>query len=211
MTDNNNDNELAATQRMFEAAERLNKELWGFAVDSEGMSVLDFKLIVERETGLPVRFFEAHVENSHVIGCFVRKNDGIYIYVSSNLGPSEKRFVEVKELCQAVLDIQADWSTDGSRTLESLANPLPFGADYNTNRPWFSEKLAELLAGELLYPIETRRKDLIQLSDGAVQESDLVDRLRIPRHRVRYLLSDSIVTWSQKWWDHLFGRDRKDS
>jgi hypothetical protein len=194
----------AKIRRLFLLASELIGDLWNHegCFESSQMSVEDFVKFVEDAHCLKITFKRVKVQTNSVLGHIERYDEGklVVIYTVSNLDPYEQRLVEVKEICQVVLDEKSDWSCDGIDTLQRISNPIDLDMSSPENIALLSERLALILAYELLYPIENRVKDIQRISDGIMIEEDLADELKIPIEVVRNLLAPHMIKWSQHWW-----------
>jgi hypothetical protein len=186
--------------RVLEAAFTLNAALWECeeAIASEFMSVKQFKGIVEAQLGVKISMNRLKVHGDHVRGAIeMIPGQPIGVYVVANLSPFDERWVEIKELCQAYLDVLEDYSMKGRDTLSRLDANFQLGSsqDRAEHRAYFSELLAYALAGELLYPIDLRRKDLKRLENGETSIDAIADRLNVPRMLVDRLLNPAAHAW----------------
>jgi hypothetical protein len=147
---------------LFTAAAELNAALWMDCIDPAAMSVDEFKDLVATRTGYEINFNLVDVETeTEFVHGHIERYDAekrAEIYIVRTVDRRQRRQVAVKELCQLVLDLKEDWSTDGEDTLSRLVTPqIELGSPENF--AFRSEFLAEFLSWELLYPHEFRKSD----------------------------------------------------
>lgn len=190
----------------FEAAEEINASLWGAAIDSQYLSVDEFHDHVRDKFGVDVKIKVVDVETTHVFGFIERYKDGsATIYIVKNIPPRWKRLVGTKELCQVVIDRREDFSADGQDTLRRLfTSAVSIDLDSPENVALLSEYVAEVVAWELLYPHEARRKDKAEIEAERLTLGDVASRLRLPVDIVASILSEPYLGMCDKYWAEVF-------
>lgn len=192
--------------QLFRCARDLNEELWRSGIDSSAMSLKQLAEHVTKLCDVEIEFKQVDVENVIILGHIERYGeDGkkAIIYVVKNISDRFKHAVIAKELCQLLLDTSEDWQPDGEDTLQKLVVPT-LEIDSAENVAIRSERLAERLSWELLYPIELRRNDLA----NAVAHELIATRVRLPIQIVGLLLSKAYMSWCNKWWEAIVEETR---
>lgn len=140
-------------------------------------------------------------ETRHLIAQvqFMREADGLYkdtsmhasIYFSASLNECWRRYVVCKEIMHCVLD-----DTDAKRTGsvedvkllgESLVNRAV--AVLSKNEPFYTEIFAEILATEILFPVEIRESYVDDYRANRLTDMQIALRLKIPESIVRSALT----------------------
>ena len=186
---------------VFRAARSLNEALWNSGVDSAYMSVDEFADVVRQRCKVEIEFLEVDIENKAVHGLIERygpNGERAKIYLTQ-LGSPQRRVVGTKELCQIVLDLEEDFSTDAVDTLERLTSDVPDPAAPE-NLVVRSEWNAELLARELLYPHELRWGHFAQLEAGTITAEEIAGRFQIPVDLVTDVLTRPYLTACDGLW-----------
>lgn len=115
------------------------------------------------EVDTPSDFHRAFVERYGPEG----KDCKIYVISSESL--SWKRFSTVKELCHILLDAIGDFQADPRKTIHCIKDTTSI-LDDQLSPEAVSERLAEIIALELIYPLEHRREDREALASGSTPE-----------------------------------------
>lgn len=191
---------------VFEVAKKINHALWMGGVDSQFMSVDELLEHISATYDVQIDLAVVDVENDHVLGFIERYEGGrrARVYLVKNMGPRQKRLVAVKELCHVAIDIQEDFSTDALDTLERMVT-VGFDPDAPENAAVRSERLAEMVAWELLYPHENRRADRDALTRHEITIGSLAQRYQVPEHVVEMVLRSPYLDMCDKYWAMVQG------
>lgn len=171
---------LAKTIQCFLWAGRVNHYYWLHTeadADDGSVSIENLQAVIARKAGIFVHKRLVDFEGSTLRGNIERYENFVIVNVRASQSENWQRFTVVKELCHVLLDTPDDWSTDVVATIVGL---LAFsnlsGEESAVIR---SEKLAEVMALELIYPLEDRREDRAFIQAGG-KISDLAERRKVP-------------------------------
>lgn len=183
--------------RSFDRARLVNEVYWNHTEADEGggrrVSVMNLWKAVEKIVGLPIEKVDVAAGGTYLRGLTERYDDRIVIYVSENQTEAWRRFTFVKELCHALCDGEEEHSADGIATLTELIKTIDLDG---AAPPVVSETFAEIIALELLYPIEFRRGD----KEAGKSASGLADEFGIPAKWVENALTDKYLTTCELVW-----------
>jgi Zn-dependent peptidase ImmA (M78 family) len=151
---------------------------------SQCVDIENLQRIIELMTGFTIEKLLVLTDSQFHRALVERFDDGTrnVIYVMSDEPESEQRFATVKELCHILADGPGDFQVDPCITIDAVKDGSPpFGDGSLTEKN--SEVLAEMIALELIYPMDMRRHDRERLQAGVSAEAIATERL-IP---VRYV------------------------
>lgn len=165
------------------------------------VSIEDLMWVVGEYAGVEITRHEVSFESAHLSGAFQLYRGGIAkIYVRSGLSNAEKRLVAVKELAHLIIDGEDARSPRGVETIRSLVAPaFPPNGEMGPVR--ISEKVAMLIAMELLYPHEYRRADQRQIAEGTQTEASLAMHYEIPSYIVGNTLDPQWLDAMDSCWE----------
>lgn len=182
--------------RSFDRARLVNEVYWNHTEgDEKGrrVSVMNLWKAVEKIIDLPIHRLFVDAGGDFLRGLTERYPDRVEIYVSLNQPEPWQRFTFVKELCHALCDGEEEFSTDGLTTLRALTKTL----DINGATPVVrAESFAEVIAVELLYPWEFRRKD----KELGTPPSSLAEEFGIPARWIEASLTDNYLDTCDLLW-----------
>ena len=123
------------------------------------------------------------------------------IYLSNGLNDCWRRFVAAKEIMHCVLD-QEDHdfvkSLDAAKALaEGLVNSLITGV-LAQDGPQTTEMMAEVMAAEVLFPLEHREHYVERYREGLLTDMQLATRFKIPESVVRSSMAPRYLDAVQK-------------
>ena len=189
--------------QVFVLARRVNHYYW-LHTDAHGaqeaVSVENLQRIIERLAQLRIRKFLVDFDGSSLRGNVERYDDHVDIHVRKSLSDAWQRFTVVKELCHILLDEEEDWSVDVVNTISDLLSFSGFSGEESAEIR--SEKLAEVMALELAYPIADRRPDLVKIASGA-KTSEIAASRKIPAIWVERALNEEYLTACEDTWKAL--------
>ena len=165
----------------FKAAHYVTHYYWmhtdGDDYERKEVSIENIQKIVAVMTGTKIRKWIVAADSRFFRSFVERYSDGKdnHIYVMENEPIEWQRFGVVKELCHILIDQADDFQPDPRVTIEGLKTAAGYFAESSPNEI-DSEHLAEIIALELIYPVEHRRDDL---QSGKTPEEIAADR-RLP-------------------------------
>lgn len=143
-------------------------------------SVENIQRIVERMTGKPVEKYRVPFEGERVRGNIERYDDRFVIHVRRGQTLEWDRFTVIKELCHALMDSAEEYSPHGVETLRELVSWRGLDFDWEeASEVARCERLAELMALELIYPFEYREGDKAAIAAGATR-ADVGQKRGVP-------------------------------
>lgn len=161
-------------------AGRVNHYYWLHtdADEADGsVSIENLQAVIARKAGIFVSKRLVDFDGTSLRGNIERYDEYVIVNVRASQSEYWQRFTVVKELCHVLLDTQEDWSTDVVATIVGL---LAFSSlNGEESAVIRSEKLAEVMALELIYPLEDRREDRAYLQAGG-KISDLAEKRKVP-------------------------------
>ena len=131
------------------------------------VSIENLQRVVERLTRKLIKMDLVEFDGDRIRAELERYDDHFEIHVRQGQSEDWYRIVAVKEFWHALSDVEEDYSTDGVQTIREL---VKYKGGFNweaLSAEARSEKLAELFALELLYPLEYRLDDLEAHKGGA--------------------------------------------
>lgn len=192
--------------RCFELAKSVNHHYWVHTPDaSQNMRVENIERIVSWMQGvrLPVEKWVVPYDDATFIrGLFERYDDRIVIYIRDGQTPEWVRFTIVKELCHALIDEPGDFSPKGEETIRDLIKYHGVTLDEISSAVLHSERLAEITALELIYPLEFRRADVAAISAG-VKIPELVQKRAVPSLWIQRGLDPKYIEACEYFWKAL--------
>ncbi|WP_377191026.1 hypothetical protein [Ruegeria meonggei] len=188
----------------FYAAKRVDHYYWMHTDGDFGqVSIENIQRIIEILTSTKIEKFELD-HDSRFHRAFVERFDEgrtSKIYVMASENPSWKRFSSVKEMCHVLIDEPGDFQPDPCKTIHELKD----GAiifDENAAPETESEGLAEIIAMELIYPLDYRREDREKLKEGISLEDIARERV-VPAKYVSLGTSDTWFKSCLSIWQNL--------
>ncbi len=162
------------------------------------VSVENLRKSVEKLIGLPVNFIGVDYSNEFLRGNMERYDDRIDIHVLLPQSEEWQRFTAVKELCHALCDQADEWSDDPIPLiediveLETISNDTPAGTR--------AERFAEMVALELLYPFEFRRKDRERVAAAETTTATIAAEFGIPVRYVEIAQTEAWLDYCETVW-----------
>lgn len=189
--------------QVFVLARRVNHYYWMHttADDNDGsVSVENLQEIIGRLAQLKISKWLVDFDGTSLRGNVERYSDRVEIHVRKSLSPYWRRFTVVKELCHLLLDSEEDWSVDVVTTISDLLSFSGFSGDESAEIR--SEKLAEVMALELIYPIEHRRRDKEAVANGA-KTSDIATLRKVPAIWIERAHNEDYLSACEGAWEAL--------
>lgn len=184
---------------VFVWARRVNHYYWmhtdGDAADA--VSIQNLHRVVSRLAKLNIQQLIVDFDGSTLRGNFERYDDRVVIHVRESQSENWQRFTVVKELCHVLLDEMEDWSTDVVSTISGLLSFAGFEGEESAAIR--SEKAAEIMALELVYPLEVRAEDRAFLDAGG-KVAELADRRKVPPLWIERALDPKYLEVCQDMW-----------
>lgn len=181
---------------------RVNNIYWQHTTADAGgrVSVENIEKAVSIITDLRVEKYLVDFEAEAVRGAFERYPDHVKIYVRQNQPPVWVRFTVVKELSHALCDVPDTFSIDAVRTIQGLMDHQSFIPNEAMGEEVQSERIAELMAMELLYPFEFRDGDIEARKLGSETVRTLSNKRGIPGVWVERALEPAFTKLAHAMW-----------
>lgn len=185
----------------FYAAKRVNHYYWVHTPhDSPDVSVENIHAIISLMSGVTIEKYLINAPSEYH-RAYVERYDGgrlAKIFVIGGQDHKWQRFAAVKELCHVLIDKQSDFQPDPCVTIEKLKDGTRLMDDESAPEA-DSERLAEIIAVELIYPLEFRRKDQRAHAQGTSLE-ELADLRQVPTKYISLGIEErSIVECTALW------------
>ncbi|WP_431298317.1 hypothetical protein [Tabrizicola sp. BL-A-41-H6] len=195
----------------FYAAKRVNHyyhmHTSGDELVNQRVSVENIHKIIELLTDLVIEKDEVDVE-SEFHRAFVERyvdqagNKVNKIHVIKSEASWWKRFACVKELCHILVDTEEDFQPDPCVTIGNMKE-TPHFMEEHTSPEADSEYLAEVIAMELIYPLEHRREDIMMLEQASTTIEAISERRDVPRKYVSLGVTNGHFETCVKIWKSL--------
>jgi Zn-dependent peptidase ImmA (M78 family) len=153
----------------FEKAKLVNHYYWQHTDGDDGamIRVENLQMVIERITRLKVEKRLVQFEGNNVRGNYERYDDRIIINIRDGQPLEWVRYTITKELCHALNDLPEEFSPDPAETIKELVKYAALALEDGVSSALKSERLAEIIALELIYPIEFREADIASVEGGA--------------------------------------------
>lgn len=192
----------------FYAAKRVHHYYWmhtdGDDHEQQQVSVDNIQWIIATLCNVQIESLELEFEGRFHRAFVERFDDGArnVIYVMKSEPGNWQRISTVKELCHILIDTPGDFQPDPCRTIEGIKDDgiIPFH-EHSMNEV-DSEALAEMIAMELVYPLEFRRADREAINDGATL-SELSDKRKVPEKYIALGTSKAHYDACMEVWKRL--------
>ncbi len=187
----------------FVAAANVLEEYWAHTDGDEKNGVISIEnteKAIENLSGVTIKKQRIDFDGKIIRSKIEREQGGdAKIFLRSNQSDSWLRYASIKEYSHILLDDKEDFEPDPTVTLIELFEKSGLFLDPNDSAAKRSERIAEILALELIYPFEWREKDRALIDDGG-KVSDLEAKLGVPAaHIEKALHPDYIESCKQMW------------
>jgi len=170
------------------------------ADENRAVSIENLHRVFACLAGIHIRKLLVDFEGGSLRGNVERYEDHAIIHVRLSQSDYWQRFTVVKELCHVLLDEKEDWSTD---VVETISGLLAFtGLNGEESAPIRSEKLAEVMALELVYPLEYRAEDRAYIEAGG-KVTEVSDNRKVPPLWVERALKPHYMEMCEEAWKLL--------
>ncbi len=161
-------------------AKQINHYYWMHAPNSDHrIRIENVQRIVETMTKKKIIKKSVSTGGTIIRGMTERYADKALIYIRKEQSLEWQRYTAIKELCHIVYDEADDFEPDPLKTLEQLVLKRTLTLGEPTSPALLSERLAEITALEIIYPLEFRQSDAADLQAGRHMD-DLVAYRQIP-------------------------------
>jgi hypothetical protein len=143
----------------------------------------DLKTISWKEVDVTTPHVLANVKFYYPVPINIRTNEPpttAIIHFKTELNLCHRRFVITKEMCHCLIDNSDEFRVLSTSTLTKLIEGLASSMPINGDLRLASEHLAEMMAIEILFPLEMRLSHIDQYRDGKISDNNLALRYRIP-------------------------------
>ncbi|MCO6386689.1 hypothetical protein [Aliihoeflea sp. 40Bstr573] len=178
------------------------------APDKLPVSVEDTQWAIEEKYGFKITKELVDFEAEHIRGMMERYENGTaHVFIRQRqdndltVNGYWHRFIAVKELSHLAIDEKEDFNWDGSKTIEELIADHIFEGMRPAKIEIQSEVLAELVAIEILYPMEFRQADI----ESGRLPSDLAKDYGVPPYVIERALSQGHMKMARALWHEIGG------
>ncbi len=197
--------ELERFLRCFILAKDLLEKYWmhtdGDYPDIGKIRVENVERAVEILTGTTISKEIVDFDGEHLRGVTEKYEGNIAkIYIRKAQPIEWQKYAAVKE-CSHILydDPDEDYDADPVKILKFLTSNDPFQMDAGHSPAEISEKIVEVLALEIIYPIEWREEDRKFLEAGGAM-ADLVEKRHVPAIHIQRGCAESLISTSKAMW-----------
>lgn len=170
--------------------------------DMEATSIDDLQHGFEAYFGKKIRFFVTpDLKDELLRGVYMPYGKNVFIYLDKSLPENWLKYIQVKEMCNLILDGD-EYKTDDPTLLlelmiyEEAAAPLDGDAPLDL----VSDYWAKYAAHELLFPFECREKAKASLGNTETLFS-LAEKFGVPEHVVEICLSEKYNALCKQAWE----------
>jgi hypothetical protein len=185
--------ETAKIEATFRKVKQIKEYMQQYCIapDRAKLSVEDLQRCVSDMYSIKIEKREVLFEGEYLRGLVERYADRARILLRAGQGEEWMRFTATKELCHLAIDEKEDWSPRGHETIQSLLieERLDLDGDEAAQKARKladsraqSEKLAEIAAGELMYPHEFRDGDIEAIAKGTTTLKALAMHFHAPAY-----------------------------
>jgi Zn-dependent peptidase ImmA (M78 family) len=196
--------------KVFALARAVNHYYWLHTPDADNngrIRIENLQLIIERMTRVPIKKGTIEFTGSVARGVFERYPDFNLVGVRENMSDLDKRFTATKEMCHALADEASEYSVQGVETIKQLASTQVLILDGEESDAITSERLAETLAIELLYPIELRRADRDAVyAKKSLTLAELAEKRGVPAYWLAAALNEAYINVCESSWKLVVGK-----
>lgn len=171
--------DISKILKCFTLAKKVNHYYWLHTPDSSPRPKIEnIERVVEVMTGLRIDKKEVKTGGSIIRGLTERYEDSALILIRADQPLEWKKYTTVKEYCHLVYDDEAEFEPNPLETLEQLVMRRGLDLDETLSPAIISERIAEIMALEIIYPVELRQQDAATLKDGGARAMDDLVKLR---------------------------------
>jgi hypothetical protein len=191
--------------KCFMLAKKVNHYYWLHTPDgSPRPKIENIERVVEAMTGLKIEKKEVETHGSIIRGLTERYDDRALILIRSDQPLEWKKYTAVKEYCHLVYDSQDEFEPNPLETLDQLVMRRGLDLDEAVSPAIISERIAELMALEIIYPLEVRAEDAAALKSGGSKVMDDLVKLRhVPAVHIESAVREAYIESCQALWKML--------
>jgi hypothetical protein len=204
--------ETAKIEATFRKVKQIKEHMQQYCIapSRAKLSVEDLQWCISDMYQIKIEKREVLFEGEYLRGLVERYKDRARILLRAGQGEEWMRFTATKELCHLAIDEKEDWSPRGHETLQSLLieERLDLHEDDATQKARKladsraqSEKLAEIAAGELMYPHEFRAEDIKAIAEGKTTLKALAVHFHVPAYVISVAHHPNRIHISNLGWE----------
>lgn len=189
--------------KAFVLAKSVNHYYWLHApAEDQNVRIENLARVVAMMSGLRIEKRLVPTGGGIIRGLTERYPDRAVILVRKEQPLVWQRYTTIKELCHIVYDGDGDFEPDPTKTLEQLVMRRSLDLDEEGSPALMSERLAEIMALELAYPLEFRRVDVAAIRNGSTVD-DLVALRDVPAVHIERALGEQYIEACEGVWQSL--------
>lgn len=191
--------------KCFMLAKKVTHYYWLHTPDgSPRPKIENIERVVEAMTGIRIDKKEISTGGSIIRGLTERYDDRALILIREDQPLEWKKYATVKEYCHLVFDDDNDFEPNPLETLEQLVMKRGLDLDEALSPAIISERIAEIMALEIIYPLEVREEDAKALRAGGTRKMDeLVELRHVPAVHIESAVRDSYIKGCRGIWKIL--------
>ena len=201
---------LAKFQTLIKKVQEIKEDQKLYCLDPQRIPVSldDIIYVIKEKYEVSISVSYVDFEGEHLRGMLERSKNHVYIYIRESQIESWQRFIIAKEIGHVVIDEPEDWAIDPVGTIGGVLLHSVLGSskdDEENNAPpeVQSERLATVVAAELLFPYELRATARTQLQNGEKSMRRFALDFEIPDGVVSWILSDTYMSIIKRVRDSL--------
>lgn len=185
----------------FERAKVVNHYYWMHTDADNGgaVRVENLQHVIERMTRTKVEKYSVPFDGTIIRGLYERYTDRVVIYIRKGQSLEWVRYTIVKELCHLLNDQQSEFSPKGEDTIKELVKFAGLAPGDGMSDVMQSERLAEITALELVYPLEFREQDRSALQNGSTF-ADIARKRQVPSAWVQRGTTAAYIESCKTYW-----------
>ena len=173
--------------------------------DDGNVSIENYEKVVELMAKKPITKCAKNIDGGATIcGITEHYKDRINIDIRSGEGIQipDMKFSAMKEYCQIAYDTEESFEPDPRTTLRQLTEYEGPFLDTEMSPALLSEHVTEIMATELIYPLEYRKDDARFLQDGG-NILDLVELRQVPAYIIERSSTETYIETCLRLWGHV--------
>lgn len=189
--------------KCFQLAKKVVHYYWMHAPhEDHRVRVENVQRVVELMTGKTIAKKLVPTGGQIIRGMMLRYDASVLILVRTDQPVEWQKYTTIKELCHVVYDAQADFEPNPLKTLDQLVLKRGLDLDETLSPAIASERLAEIMALEILYPLEYREADSKALKNGK-DIAELVELRHVPAVHIETATSETYIRGCKDIWEAL--------
>lgn len=170
--------------------------------DMEATSIDDLVHGFQAYFGVKITFFVSpDLKDQLLRGLYLPYGKDVYIYIDRDLPENWLKYIQVKEMCNLILDGEEYKTTDPVKLVELMVFEESAPLDGDAPLDLVSDYWAKYAAHEFLFPFNVREDAKEALLSGSVSLFSLAEQYGVPEHVIEVCLSDQYHDLCHEAWN----------